>query len=134
LWRYRDELTLAIGRLGVPHKLDVTLPFGRLADFAAGVPSLAEPHRVVLFGHLGDGNLHVNVLGPDPHDGTVDDRILSAVIDLGGSISAEHGIGRAKTTWLARQHTPADLDAMRAIKHALDPTGILNPGVIFPAP
>ena len=84
-----------------------------------------------MFGHLLDGNLHVNVLGPDPDDSTVDDAVLALALELGGTVSAEHGIGVAKTAWLTRDRAPGDLAAMRAIKRALDPDGILNPGVLL---
>jgi FAD/FMN-containing dehydrogenase len=85
----------------------------------------------VLFGHVGDGNLHVNIVGPPPEDETIDEAVLRLVAALHGSISAEHGIGRAKTHWLELSRTPAELAAMRAVKAALDPSGLLNPGVIF---
>jgi FAD/FMN-containing dehydrogenase len=87
--------------------------------------------RAILFGHLGDGNLHVNVLGPADDDERADDAVLRLVASHGGSISAEHGIGMAKTPWLHLTRSEADIAAMRAIKDALDPAGILNPGVIF---
>ena len=83
---------------------------------------------VYVFGHLGDANLHVNVVGPAPDDEQVDDAVLRLVAAHGGSISAEHGIGRAKRRWLALDRTPAELAAFAAIKHALDPTDTLNPG------
>ena len=85
---------------------------------------------MVCFGHLGDGNLHVNILGPRPDDFEVDDAVLSLVAAMGGSISAEHGIGVAKRAALERSARPGDIAAMRAIKLALDPRGILNPGVL----
>jgi FAD/FMN-containing dehydrogenase len=135
LWRYREAHTEAINALGVPHKLDVSLPFARLAEFAARVGPVVEQHapgaRTVVFGHLGDGNLHVNVLGPDPADPTVDDAVLDLAVALGGSISAEHGIGVAKRAALARSTPAGELHAERAVKAALDPAGLLNPGVIF---
>jgi FAD/FMN-containing dehydrogenase len=135
LWRYRDEVSLAIGRTGVPHKLDVTLPIAQLAEFCRIVPgtvrSVAPKATVHLFGHLGDGNLHVNVVGPSPDDERVDEAVLSLVASMGGSISAEHGIGRAKARWLHLCRTDEELRAMRAIKDALDPQGLLNPGVLF---
>jgi FAD/FMN-containing dehydrogenase len=135
LWAYRERHTEAVSALGVPHKLDVTLPHRRLAEFEAAVRQVvagaAAGSTVVLFGHAGDGNLHVNVIGPSPEDDAVDEAVLRLVARLEGSISAEHGIGRAKTRWLALSRSPAELAAMRAIKAALDPEGILNPGVIF---
>ena len=92
---------------------------------------MAPDARVVWFGHLGDGNLHVNILGLPPDDFTVDDGVLDLVTAMGGSISAEHGIGIAKRAALERSAGSADLAAMRAIKRALDPRGILNPGVLI---
>ncbi len=90
------------------------------------------PHaRVWIFGHAGDGNLHVNVTGADPDDERVDDAVLLLVAEHRGSISAEHGIGTAKKRWLHLSRSAQELDAMRAIKRALDPDGILNPHVLF---
>jgi FAD/FMN-containing dehydrogenase len=83
---------------------------------------------------VGDGNLHVNVLGPDPDDEAVDDAVLGLAIASGGAVSAEHGIGVAKVGWLERDRGPADVAAMRAIKRALDPENLLNPGVLFSVP
>jgi FAD/FMN-containing dehydrogenase len=135
LWRYREAHTEAINAAGIPHKLDVSLPFARLDEFARRVvptvAAVAPGARTVLFGHLGDGNLHVNVLGPAPDDATVDDAVLDLVVELGGSISAEHGIGVAKRDALARSRPAAELGAQRAIKRALDPADVLNPGVLF---
>jgi FAD/FMN-containing dehydrogenase len=135
LWRYREAHTESINAEGIPHKLDVTLPLTTLAEFEATVRervAAAVPGaRPILFGHLGDGNLHVNILGPAPDDDRATDVVLRLVASLGGSISAEHGIGIAKAPWLHLTRSEADIAAMRAIKRALDPGGILNPGVIF---
>ncbi len=138
LWRYREEHTLAINTLGAPHKLDVTLPGAALADFAESVPaavaSVAPQARTWLFGHIGDGNVHVNVTGVEPGDETADETVLALVASLGGSISAEHGIGRAKRRFLHLARSDSEIDAYRRIKHALDPMGILNPNVLLPPP
>jgi FAD/FMN-containing dehydrogenase len=135
LWAYRDRHTEAINAAGIPHKLDVTLPFDQLVDFQRAVRShlsaVAPRARVVWFGHLGDGNLHINILGLPPDDFTVDDGVLDLVTAMGGSISAEHGIGIAKRAALERSAGSGDLAAMSAIKRALDPRGILNPGVLI---
>ncbi len=135
LWSYRERHTEAISSLGIPHKLDVTLPLGRLSSFVDQVREVVEKaapgSRLVLFGHVGDGNLHVNVVGPDPEDESVDAAVLELVAGLGGSISAEHGVGRAKARWLHLSRSPAEMEAMRAVKSALDPAGMLNPGVLF---
>jgi FAD/FMN-containing dehydrogenase len=135
LWHYREAHTDAINRIGPPHKLDVTLPASALAEFVPAVR--ARVHEVApeagcwLFGHAADGNLHVNVTGVEPDDETVDDAVLRLVADLGGSISAEHGIGTAKKRWLSLRRSPAEIAAYRAIKRALDPDGILNPNVLL---
>jgi FAD/FMN-containing dehydrogenase len=119
----------------VPHKLDVSLPLERMVSFAERVPAeigrVIPGSTVILFGHAADGNLHVNVLGPEPEDERVSEVVFGLVAEHGGSISAEHGIGVAKAPWLELTRSAADIEAMRAIKRALDPKGILNPGVIF---
>jgi FAD/FMN-containing dehydrogenase len=134
LWQLRERISEAIALAGVPHKLDVTLPLGRLAEFASEVVDLLPGQDVFLFGHLGDGNVHVNVVGAQPTDDSVDDAVLRLVAGYGGSISAEHGIGRAKQRWLGLNRSVAELEAFRSIKRALDPVGILNPGVLLPEP
>ena len=135
LWSLREGHTDAINAAGIPHKLDVGVPLNRLASFLERVSEVAAAaggERVVLFGHLGDGNVHVNVLGAA--DGTeVDDAVLELVIEYGGTISAEHGVGVAKARWLERARGASDVAAMRAIKQALDPDNRLNPGAVLPA-
>jgi FAD/FMN-containing dehydrogenase len=136
LWRWREAHPEAAAALGVVLKFDVTLPAAAIAEFcsrvsatlASGWPAAAT----LLYGHVGDGNIHVNVVGPDPDDDAVDATVLDLVVDLGGSISAEHGIGVAKRAWLARDRSAEEVAAMRAIKHALDPDEIMNPGVLLP--
>jgi FAD/FMN-containing dehydrogenase len=136
LWRHREAVTEAVSAVGVPHKLDVALAPGQLADFVdevrTRVEAVAPGSVLALFGHAADGNLHVNVVGPPPDDEAVDDAVLGLVVERGGSISAEHGIGTAKRRWLARNRTPEEVAAMRAVKAALDPAGTLNPNVLFP--
>jgi FAD/FMN-containing dehydrogenase len=137
LWAYRERHTEAVNALGVPHKLDVTLPLERLPPFELAVrervAAVAPGATVVIWGHLGDGNLHVNVVGPPPADDTVDDAVLRLAAGMGGSISGEHGIGRAKIRWLGLNRSAVEIEAMRAIKTSLDPDGLLNPGVLLPA-
>lgn len=139
LFRYREGHTEAVNSLGAPpHKLDVTLPFGVLAEMVERLPSIVDavaPGAAVwLFGHVGDGNVHVNVTGVAPEDERVDDAVFRAVAGVGGSISAEHGIGTSKRKWLELNRSPAELSAFAAIKRALDPDGIMNPHVlVFPA-
>jgi FAD/FMN-containing dehydrogenase len=136
LWRLREGHAEAINAAGVPHKLDVGVPLAALEDFLARVPGavadVAPGARTILFGHLGDGNVHVNVIGADPDDPSVDAAVLELVAALGGTISAEHGIGVAKTRWLGLVRSDAEIAAMRALKQALDPHGLLNPGVVLP--
>jgi FAD/FMN-containing dehydrogenase len=97
---------------------------------AAAARSGTEP-RTIVFGHIGAGNLHVNVLGPGPADDSVDEAVLTLAAAHGGTISAEHGIGRAKVRWLRLNRSPEEMAAMRAVKTALDPSGLLNPGVLL---
>jgi FAD/FMN-containing dehydrogenase len=134
LWAFRDGVTEAISAVGVPHKLDVGLPRDRLAAFAEALgPTVEAAHggaRRFVFGHIGLGNLHVNVVGPAPGDERVDDAVLRLVADLGGQVAAEHGIGRAKARWLTLARSPEELAAHAALKRALDPLGVLNPGVL----
>lgn len=136
---YRERHTEAIATRGVPHKLDVAVPVARVPDLAAGVVAAvlaATPpgrtYEVYLFGHLATGNLHVNVIGPDPDDLAVDDAVLRVAAGLGGTIAAEHGIGVAKTEWLHLTRSVAEIDVMRRVKGALDPGDLLNPGVLLP--
>jgi FAD/FMN-containing dehydrogenase len=135
LWRYREGHTTAINTIGSPHKLDVTLPLDRLAEFIETVPSIVamvdDTATTWLFGHIGDGNIHVNVTGPADEDERVDDAVLRYVASLDGSISAEHGIGSAKRSWLGLGRSEAEIETMRDIKRALDPDRILNPNVLF---
>jgi FAD/FMN-containing dehydrogenase len=137
LWSIREGHTDAINAAGVPHKLDVGVPLAQLDRFIASLPETAAAaggERVILFGHLGDGNVHVNVLGAEPDDPRVDDGVLSLALQCGGTISAEHGVGVSKARWLERARGAQEVAAMRAIKRALDPDGLLNPGAVLAQP
>jgi len=136
LWRYREAHTESINAFGVPVKLDVAIPHSQLERALQELPDVvaevAPDAQTVVFGHLHEGNLHVNVLGAgDEH--AVTEAVLRYVASLHGSISAEHGVGRAKTQWLGLSRSAAEIAAMRSIKRALDPGQLLNPGVIFSA-
>ena len=135
LWQLRERHTEAINAEGVPHKLDVSVPSDRYAELVERAPAVVRAAdagaRTIVYGHVGDGNLHVNVLGPAPEDEATDAAVLKLVLELGGSVSAEHGIGVAKVAWLVRDRGEQTVAAMRAIKAAWDPAGILNPGVLF---
>jgi FAD/FMN-containing dehydrogenase len=143
LWAYRERHTEAISMAGIPHKMDVAVPLARIAAFraeldeavraavnGAGSTAPAAP-RVFVFGHIGAGNLHVNVLGPDPADAAVDETVMRLAAAHGGTISAEHGIGRAKAKLLHLSRSQPEIAAMRAVKAGLDPDGLLNPGVLL---
>lgn len=138
LWGYRERHAEAINLLGAPHKLDVTLPASRLADFINQVPAVVAgvnpSANTWLFGHVSDGNIHVNITGVAADDEQVDEAVLEFVASLGGSISAEHGIGNAKKQWLHLNRSPAEIAMFQRLKHALDPTGILNPHAVLPTP
>jgi FAD/FMN-containing dehydrogenase len=99
-----------------------------------GVVASAAPDATGtwLWGHAADGNVHVNVTGLPPDDERVEEAVYGLVVQMGGSISAEHGIGRAKRRWLPLNRSEAEIAAFRAVKAALDPGGILNPNVLLP--
>jgi len=135
LWAYREAHTESINAEGVPVKLDVSVPVRDLPGLVAALPGAVRgvvPDALpVLFGHVNEGNLHVNVLGAGDRHEEVTEVVLRAVAALGGSISSEHGVGRAKPAWLHLSRSETEIAAMRAVKRALDPQGLLNPGVLF---
>ena len=141
-WEVREQIPEANRRIGSVSSHDISLPMGAIAEFIATAPEhIAKlgAFRINCFGHLGDGNLHYNVF-PVPGKSRADhehqrDEIKRVVHDLvhamQGSVSAEHGIGRLKVDDLERYGDAAHLSAMRAIKAALDPVGIMNPGAVL---
>ncbi|MFL6128653.1 MAG: FAD-binding oxidoreductase [Mycobacteriales bacterium] len=133
LWRCREELTPSISAAGVPIKLDVSVPAQALPAVWEALPGLLpRGAEMILFGHLAEATLHVNMLSVPAADGdAVTGAVLRLVAGAGGSISAEHGIGRAKARWLGLARSPAEVAAMRAVKTALDPAGLLNPNVLL---
>ena len=136
LWRLREEHTPSINTLGPPIKFDVTVPVGSVPDFVNALHSNAKlsgnGRSLVVFGHAADGNLHVNVVGVAESDSEdVGDQVMALVAGNGGSVSAEHGIGVAKKRWLGFSRSAAEIAAMKAVKSALDPFGIMNPNVLF---
>jgi len=146
LWKLRESVPEAQRAEGASIKHDVSVPIAALprfmAEATAAVLARVPAGRMVAYGHVGDGNLHFNVsvpLGGDDreflgHAPAIHDAVHDIVRRYRGSISAEHGIGRLKREALARHRSPVDLEVMRAIKHALDPKGILNPGKLLPDP
>ncbi len=134
LWAYRERQPEAAGFLGVPLKLDVSVPAAHWVELAAGVAGVvagADPDATVItFGHVADGNVHVNIVPAAPADGRHEDAVFTFVASLGGSISAEHGIGALKARWLPLVRSAAERDLFARIRRALDPAGILNPHVL----
>lgn len=142
-WRLRESIPEGNRKVGSVASHDISLPLSRVARFCEEAPAklreVAPDLRINPFGHLGDGNLHYNLfpaVGRRREDYVQQKGALTRIVhDLvdahGGSISAEHGIGRVKTADLVRYGDPAKLAAMRAIKAALDPHGIMNPGAVL---
>ncbi|WP_299981778.1 FAD-binding oxidoreductase [uncultured Ruegeria sp.] len=142
LWAVRERIPEANRLIGSVSSHDISVPISRIPEFiqrGADVVAGQGAFRVNCFGHLGDGNLHYNVFPPERHDkaefvaqrGEVKRAVHDLVHEFGGSVSAEHGIGRLKTDDLERYGDPVRLQAMHAIKAALDPLGIMNPGAVL---
>ncbi|HEX3808701.1 MAG TPA: FAD-binding oxidoreductase [Rhizomicrobium sp.] len=144
LWRLRENMSEAQKLEGASIKHDVSVPVARIPDFlqaaSSGVQQIVPGARVVAFGHAGDGNIHFNISVPKGGDGkaflakweAVSRGVHDIVNDMGGSISAEHGLGAMKHNEIARYKSKDELAAMRTIKRALDPNNILNPGKVLP--
>ena len=142
LWAYREDISESLHR-HTPHKADIALPVARVAEFlAAWRPLVAERLpgiEALCFGHVGDGNLHLNLLRPADEGLSAfldrvhafDDELYALVQAHDGSISAEHGVGLLKRDHLHFSRTPTEIALMRGIKAVLDPAGLLNPGKIF---
>jgi FAD/FMN-containing dehydrogenase len=134
LWAYRERHPEAAGFLGIPIKLDVSVPAAqwvRLASCVAGVVADADPRaQVITYGHVADGNVHVNIVPAAAADGRHEDAVFSFVASLGGSISAEHGIGALKARWLPLARSESELALFAKIRAALDPAGTLNPHIL----
>ena len=143
LWALREGISESLSATGLPHKNDVALPIASLEAFCAELGALFASRyagwEICLFGHIGDGNLHVNVMKPDALDKAeflrrtkeADHDMFALVKKHRGSISAEHGIGLLKKDYLAYSRAPEEIALLRAIKKTLDPNGILNPGKIL---
>lgn len=132
LWRIREEITEAERRHGPSVKHDISVPVSRMADFLAAAPAAvlaaAPEARPLAFGHVGDGNVHFNVLAPEATADRISAVVYDLVAKLGGSISAEHGIGRSKVALLPRYKDELSLSLMRSLRATLDPAGLFNPG------
>ncbi len=124
LWHFRESQAEVAGKAGVKQKVDVSLPLDRLDEFTDAVWAA---HPCSIFGHVADGSLHVELFDLG------EDDVLDRVVELGGAVSAEHGVGRVKTRAVVNDRGEATMAAMRALKDAWDPGAILNPGVVFDA-
>jgi FAD/FMN-containing dehydrogenase len=143
LWTLREGISESLASTGLPHKNDVSLPIASLDAFCTDLEALFEARypgwEICLYGHVGDGNLHINVMKPDAmapaeffaKTKAVDADLFAIVQKYGGSISAEHGIGLLKKAFLRFSRSETELAVMRSVKKALDPTNILNPGKIL---
>ena len=144
-WALRDGISAAERALGPAMQHDISVPVARMPEFIlAAIPAIEAAFpgtRAVAFGHLGDGNVHFHVLAPhgaergvweEAEGKSVSSRVYDLVTEWGGSISAEHGIGQMKVDELARLHDPVALAVMTAVKTALDPDNLFNPGKLLP--
>ena len=144
IWKLREEHSEAQKREGASVKNDVSVPVSKVPELirraSAACAELMPGIRVVPFGHMGDGNIHFNLEQPAGMDAAaflardheIMDTVNAVVRDLDGSFSAEHGVGRLKPYMMPDWRGGAELDAMRRIKQALDPLGIMNPGKVLP--
>ncbi|MEZ5570526.1 MAG: FAD-binding oxidoreductase [Halioglobus sp.] len=142
LWRLREDISETISRW-TPYKNDISTLTSRVPDFLAEVESVVNANypefEIVWFGHIGDGNVHLNVLKPDDlpmpefqqRCGEVSQWVFDIVQRYGGSISAEHGVGLLKKDYLRYSRSDIEVEIMRQIKKAFDPFGIMNPGKVF---
>jgi FAD/FMN-containing dehydrogenase len=143
LWALREGISESLSATGLPHKNDISLPIAELEAFCAELEAVFTERypdfEVCLFGHIGDGNLHINVMKPDALDKAAflartkaaDHDMFKLVRAHQGSISAEHGVGLLKKDYLSYSRSPAELALIRALKIALDPLNLLNPGKII---
>ncbi|HYD62410.1 MAG TPA: FAD-binding oxidoreductase [Noviherbaspirillum sp.] len=143
LWNLREHIPLAQAEEGKNIKHDVSVPISRIADFISETDVLLQNAfpgtRMVTFGHLGDGNLHYNVSPPEEgspdafiaHQAEINHIVHDSVHRFGGSISAEHGLGALKRNEIRQYKSEVELGMMRAIKAALDPLGLMNPGKVI---
>jgi FAD/FMN-containing dehydrogenase len=143
LWRIRHAIPESQGAEGVSLKHDISVPIGRIGEFMDRaekiVHDIVPDARIVVFGHVGDGNLHYNISQPSGVDGDefrrvgepASSAVYALVHDFGGSFSAEHGVGVLKKGYLQQFRSDTELDLMRTLKRALDPNNTLNPGKVI---
>ena len=142
LWRLREDISETISKW-TPYKNDISSTVSKVPELLAAVDEVVHKNypdwEVVWYGHIGDGNLHLNILKPEnlqieefkARCNEVSTDIFDAIKRLGGSVSAEHGVGTLKAPYLGYSKSDSEIDAMRAIKAIFDPDGILNPGKVF---
>jgi glycolate oxidase subunit GlcD len=143
LWTLREGISESLSATGLPHKNDIALPVKNLEAFCAELEAFFEKNyagwEICLFGHIGDGNLHLNVMKPDALEKAAflektsgaDHAIFKLVQQHQGSISAEHGIGLLKKPYLSYSRSPQEIGLFRTVKRALDPKNTLNPGKVI---
>jgi glycolate oxidase len=140
LWKIRKNISPAVNWYTLTKSDDVVVPRGNLPKLIAGIKEIGKRYgfNTVCFGHLGDGNLHVNILKEQISDADWETRIPEGIgeifkltVSLGGTLSGEHGIGIAKRPYMPIAMSEVNLNLMRGIKKVFDPKGILNPGKIF---
>ena len=143
LWRYREGISESIAHFP-PYKNDLSVTVSQVPEFLRRMGELTDEicpgFDVVWYGHIGDGNLHMNILKPaemelsefEQRSHDISDRTYALTCELGGSISAEHGIGLLKRPWLNRVRSAAEIEHMQSIKRVFDPTTIFNPGTLLP--
>jgi len=143
LWRYREGISESIAHFP-PYKNDLSVTVSRVPEFLRRMGELTDEicpgFDVVWYGHIGDGNLHMNILKPaemalaefEQRSHQISDRTYALTRELGGSISAEHGIGLLKRPWLEQVRSAAEIERMQGIKQAFDPANIFNPGKLLP--
>jgi FAD/FMN-containing dehydrogenase len=142
IWALRESISESLSATGMPHKNDISLPIQDLEGFCSELENVFSARypdwEIALFGHIGDGNLHVNIMKPDDMEKSVflsktheaDHTMFELVRKYHGSISAEHGIGLLKKDYLSYSRSPIEIEMMRAIKRIVDPLGIMNPGKV----
>ena len=136
LWRVRESIAEVLGKHGPPLKFDISLPLPAIHGFARDAATVIAVHAPealpVLFGHIGEGNLHLNVLScAVDREPQVYAAMMGLIADCGGNVSSEHGVGSRKRAYLGMSRETADIAAMRTVKSAFDPTGYLNAAVLF---
>jgi glycolate oxidase subunit GlcD len=141
-WRFREDVSEATSRYS-PYKNDISVTISKVPEFLRDTDAVLKKNypdfEVVWFGHVGDGNMHINILKPEGLSKEkflercrgVDDALFGVISRLGGSISAEHGVGLTKKPFLRYTRTPVEIDLMKGVKRVFDPDNIMNPGKIF---